>query len=53
MGNKKKKEKANSCRVITQEWLDENGFSPLEDVIKRIEGSQVRRYLEKNSSADT
>lgn len=31
------KEKVGSCRVVTQEWLDANGFSPLEDVIKRIE----------------
>ena len=30
------KEKVRSYRVITQEWLDANGFSPLEDVIKRI-----------------
>ena len=33
-----KKEKSNSSRVITQEWLDANGFSPLEEVRKRIEG---------------
>lgn len=31
------KERVGSYRVVTREWLDANGFSPLEDVIKRIE----------------
>jgi len=27
-------------RVVDQEWLDSNGYSPLEDVINRIEGKK-------------
>ena len=43
---KRKKSKAvpietnNKFRVVDQEWLDSNGYSPLEDVINRIEGKK-------------
>ena len=30
--------KNKKLRIITREWLEENGFSPLEEVRKRIEG---------------
>ncbi len=36
-GNKKQ----DSYRVITEEWLKENGFSSLDDVIKRIENKEI------------
>jgi hypothetical protein len=41
------KEKVGSYRVITQEWLDANGFSPLEDVIKRIESHKKTKVNDK------
>lgn len=37
------KERVGSYRVVTREWLDANGFSPLEDVIKRIESHKKRK----------
>ena len=43
------KEKVGSYRVVTQEWLDANGFSPLEDVIKRIESHKKESKRQKRS----
>ena len=41
------KERVGSYRVVTREWLDANGFSPLEDVIKRIESHKKTKVNDK------
>ena len=41
------KERVGSYRVVTREWLDANGFSPLEDVIKRIESHKKWKQMLK------
>ena len=41
------KERVGSYRVVTREWLDANGFSRLEDVIKRIESHKKTKVNDK------
>ena len=43
--------KNKKLRIITREWLEENGFSPLEEVRKRIEGDNYPIKRKNNYSS--